>query len=63
MAIVNAESGMLLLTADLLRSEGRVGFPSNRSYVRSSGLLALRFPPIEDLVTALDRIASREIAA
>lgn len=63
MASVNTAHGKLLLTADLLQSEGRLGLPSRRLNQGNVGLLAFRFPPIEDLVSILDHIASREIAA
>jgi hypothetical protein len=62
MAIVNAAHGKLLLTADLLQRDARFGLPSLRSDDRNFGLMALRFPPIEDLVNTLDHIASRETA-
>ncbi len=63
MAIVNAGHEKLLLTADLLQRDGLFGLPSRRLDDGSFGLLRRRFPPVEDLVTALDHIASREIAA
>jgi hypothetical protein len=63
MAIVNAEHGKLLLTADLLQRDGHFGLHSRKPDDGSFGFLGRRFPPIEDLVTTLDHIASREIAA
>jgi hypothetical protein len=63
MAIVNAAHGKLLLTADLLQRDSQFGLPSRKLDDGSFGLLRRRFPPIEDLVTALDHTASREIAA
>lgn len=63
MAIANADHGKLLLTADLLQKTGRFGPSSRMIEDHSHCLMGLRFPPIEDVVTALDLIASREIAA
>jgi hypothetical protein len=63
MPISIAENGMLLLTADLLQRDGRYEHATRRPGDPNFGRPMLRFPPIEDLVTALDRIALREIAA
>jgi hypothetical protein len=63
MAIVNADHGKLLLTADLLQRSARTGQSLRMLDDGSQRRLALRFPPIEDVVTALDTIASRESAA
>jgi hypothetical protein len=63
MAIANADHDRLLLTPDLLQRESRFGLPSHRLDSGSFARTPLRFPPIEDLVSALDRIAQRETAA
>jgi hypothetical protein len=57
------EHGRLLLTADLLQREGRLVLSAPILGDGGFGLLRHRFPPIDELVTALDCIASREIAA
>lgn len=52
------EQGLLHLTADLLQRDSR---PSQTRPKTSSGLFGAqvqRFPPIEDVVAALDRVAS-----
>lgn len=63
MAIANADVGMLLLTADLLQSDRQSGRLALKLDHTMRGQLALRFPPIDDLVSALDHVASRESAA
>jgi hypothetical protein len=63
MAIANADHGRLLLTPDLLQLESRFGLPSHRLDAGSYARRPFRFPPIEDLVNALDSIAQRETAA
>jgi hypothetical protein len=63
MAIANAHHGKLLLTADLMQRDRKSGLAALKLEDRTVGLLAVRFQPIEDLVSALDHIASREIAA
>jgi hypothetical protein len=63
MAIVNADHGKLLLTADLLQLTARSGQTLRKLDDSSHRRLALRFPPVDDLVNALDHIASREGAA
>jgi hypothetical protein len=57
------EHGRLLLTADLLQRELRIGSSALGSVDRTFGILGHRFPPIDDLVVTLDHIASRETAA
>jgi hypothetical protein len=54
------ETSRLYLTAELLAVES---LPNQK---KSSGLFGAdvkRFPPVEDVVTVLDRIVSRTIAA
>jgi hypothetical protein len=63
MAIANAEHDRLLLTPDLLQRESRFGLPVHRLDPIPFARTPLRFPPIEDLVSALDSIAQRETAA
>jgi hypothetical protein len=63
MAIANVHHGKLLLTADLLHRDLQAGVYAHKLDTGAGGLLPLRFPPIEDLVSVLDHIASREIAA
>ena len=63
MAIANADHGRLLFTQDLLQLESRFGLPSHRLDIGPHARTPLRFPPIEDLVSALDSIAQRETAA
>jgi hypothetical protein len=63
MAIVNAEHGKLLLTADLLQRDAVFGRAPRLPDDSGLGLLGRRFAPIEELVATLDHIASREIAA
>jgi hypothetical protein len=63
MPISIAENGMLLLTPDLMQRDGRFEQAGRRSGDANFGRLKFRFPLIEDLVSALDRIALREIAA
>jgi hypothetical protein len=63
MAIETAKHARLLLTADLLQGTRRVGLSTLRLDEVGVRHLDLRFPPIEDLVGALDLIASREAAA
>jgi hypothetical protein len=63
MALANADHERLLLTPDLMQRESRFGLPLHRLDDISFGRTPVRFPPIEDLVSALDHIASREFAA
>jgi hypothetical protein len=56
-----SEQGLLHLTADLLSGDGRASEPTSKPGGAVFGNLQ-RFPPIEELVTALDRIASRTTA-
>ena len=63
MAIANAHHSKLLLTADLMQRDRQYGAYAQRLDGVFDGQLVLRFPPIEDVVGALDSIASREIAA
>lgn len=63
MVMTNAAHGKLLLTAELLQRDGLGGIGTHRLDTATCALLAVRFPPIDDLVGTLDHIASREIAA
>lgn len=58
-----SEENRLYLTADLRAFDGQ----PLQKFQRSSGSLfpadLKRFPPVEDVVAALDRIASRAFAA
>lgn len=63
MPVFIADNGMLLLTPDLMQRDGRHEQAARRTGDANLGRLKFRFPPIEDLVSALDRIALREIAA
>lgn len=63
MPIFIAENGLLLLTPDLMQSDGRFAQAARKPGDANFGRPKFRFPPIEDLVSALDRIALREIAA
>jgi hypothetical protein len=63
MAIANAHHGKLLLTADLLQADRLSGSFALRLDHVVGAQLPIRFPPIDDLVSTLDQIASRAIAA
>jgi hypothetical protein len=63
MSTVKSESAKLLLTKDFLQRDGRIGQSSRRLDEGNIGLMKLRFPPIDELVNALDHIAAREAAA
>ncbi|OYX21759.1 MAG: hypothetical protein B7Z04_01885 [Rhodobacterales bacterium 32-66-9] len=59
-----AEEGRLHLTADLRATEGMPRTPMQRQ-VKASRFLTDRkqFPPVDDVVAILDRIASRSFVA
>jgi hypothetical protein len=63
MPVSITENGKLLLTSELRQVEGRFGMSAHRLDDASFGRVKVRFPPIEDVVSALDHIASRESAA
>lgn len=63
MASPKAEHAKLLLTLDLLQRDGRLVLPAGSVEDGAFGLRKRRFPPIDDLLTALDHIASRNITA
>ena len=63
MPISIADHGKLLLTPDLLQKDGRFGLSTRKLDDAKFGRLKVRFPPIEDVVCALDYIASRDSAA
>lgn len=58
-----SEKSRLLLTFDLLQPDGRVGLSTLKLDDSSFGVMRRRFPPIDELVCALDHIASRELVA
>lgn len=63
MPISTADRGKLLLTPDLLQKDARYGLSPRKLDDAKFSRLNVRFPPIEDVVCALDYIASRESAA
>ncbi len=56
------KQGLLRLTAEL-RSLDSASSPSSKARVGILAMQGQRFPPIDDVVAALDRIASRNNAS
>jgi hypothetical protein len=63
MVRTTTDQGIMYLTADLRPHEARFAQMAAKSAHLGHGSPFQRFPPIEDVLASLDRIASRGIAA